>query len=444
MSDYLKPYSDQAISMALELGADSCDVIAQRGSSFFVSAQKGKVDKYKVSSANLIGIRVIKDHKVGLSYSEALETESITSMVKEALNVSAFASPDEHQAIVGPEHNYIETKSHLVQEDKSSTKDKIALALDLEAKVLESDKVNSSPYNGYSSSEGEVYYANHLGASCYQKDRTHSCYTSALASSGDKQAMYGHSMIGRTFGELSAQECSDVATRHALALLEGKALPTGRYDLIFEPDELAQIFGSFLSIFSAKAAMEGKNKFKDQLSQQVMDKRLSIYDRPTFRDGFAYSAFDDEGYLRQDLALVRSGQLESFYHNTITASYFGMKTTAHGARSPKGELGISGTQICIDPGLDEGIDKKRYIRVDSLKGLHSGTNPISGQFSLAIEGALVEDGQILQSVKDVTISGNFFELLKQVESVGSKVLANSMRSFFAPQIRFSNVSVAGS
>ncbi|SME97895.1 TldD/PmbA family protein [Pseudobacteriovorax antillogorgiicola] len=442
----LKTVGQQAIDLALELKADYCDVLGLRGNSFSLTAQGGAIDKYKVSSSNVLGIRVIKDQKVGLCYTEAMDPESVRQMVQQAVEVSKFSGVDEYQTIDVKEPEKIETKEKLYQPDDTPTEEKLAMALELESAVLGGGgHVKNSPYNGYGDGESEMIYLNHLGTYGYHRERSFSCYTSALTENDDRQAMYGVSMMGRKFQDLDPKYCADEALKYALPLLDGKAVATGKYDIIFSPDELDQIFSCFLSSFSAKAAMEGKNRFRDKVGSEVADSRLSLMDLPMYDQGFYYSSFDDEGVARRDLSLLKDGVLQSFYHNTATAKYFGTSTTAHGARSPKGALGVAGTQLVFAAGQDEEgtCHEGRYIQVIGLKGLHSGTNPISGQFSLAIDGILMNGDKVEQYVRDATISGNFFSLLNQVEAVSSKIHANSSKTFFAPTIRFGGVSVAG-
>ena len=442
----LKSLSEQAVNLASDLGASGCDIIAAKGSSFSLSAQQEKIDKFKVSSSNVMGIRIIKDNRIGLSYTEAVDDEAISKMVHKAVEVSQYSGEDEYQNIEVEKGEFVENNPDLYQSDDTETDSKLDLALALESEIKKGGpKVKNAPYNGYADGESEVLYLNHLGRSCYHKERSFSCYTTALTEHDGRQAMYGYSMMSRQFKDLKPGLCAEEALRFALPLLEGRSVPTGKYDLIFAPDELNQLFGCFLSVFSAKSAMEGKNKFRDQLGKSVADSRITIFDRPKYDGGFYYSSFDDEGVPRQDLCLVQGGELKSFYHNTATANYFDTKTTAHGARSPKGPLGVSGTHLVFDTGHDsnEQVQSGRYIKVIGLKGLHSGTNAISGQFSLAIDGILMNGNEVEQYVRDVTISGNFFSLLNQVESIGNTLEENTGKSFFAPLIKFGGISVAG-
>ena len=57
--------------------------------------------------------------------------------------------------------------------------------------------------------------------------------------------------------------------------------------------------------------------------------------------------------------------------------------------------------------------------ITELSGLHAGLNPISGDFSLIAKGQLVENGEIVRSVDQITVAGNFLAMMKGIETVGS-------------------------
>ncbi len=61
------------------------------------------------------------------------------------------------------------------------------------------------------------------------------------------------------------------------------------------------------------------------------------------------------------------------------------------------------------------------IIVDDLSGLHSGLNVVSGDFSLLASGFLVENGEVTKPVDQITIAGNFYDILKNVEEVASDI-----------------------
>ena len=85
------------------------------------------------------------------------------------------------------------------------------------------------------------------------------------------------------------------------------------------------------------------------------------------------------------------------------------------------------------------------VRIDQLMGMHSGANAISGDFSLAAKGMKIENGKLTTPVEQITISGNFYQLLKGIEAVG-----NDLKFGFpgacavgAPSVLVKGLSVAG-
>lgn len=438
----------QVLDLAEKAGVRACDVILQRGNSLSLQSVKGRIDKSKVTSTQVIGIRVIHDQKVGIAASESLDLPMLKMMVEQAKATSKYASVDPYQTIEQKNAaDMIQVPDEKQRTEDRPIQEKVDLAIRLEQDTLKSDsRIHNAPYSGYSDGEGEAFYANHLGSFCYQKDRSYSIYTSALAGTDGAQAMHFGSSVGRNFEDLDLSYCVGKASKTALSLLTGKALPTGRYDVIFTIDELENILGAHLSAFSGKAAMDGIGYYRDKIGEIVADSNLTIRDRPTMPEGYSFSVFDDEGLPRRDLTLVDKGRLQSFFHNSATARYFKLPSTAHASRGAKSSLGTSSTQLVIDTGKASKQDlyAGKVLKIISLKGLHSGTNSVSGHFSLAAEGVLFENNVEQQIVKDITLSGNFYEIIRNVQALGAEPKVSSSQSFFSPEIRFAGLSVAGS
>jgi PmbA protein len=59
------------------------------------------------------------------------------------------------------------------------------------------------------------------------------------------------------------------------------------------------------------------------------------------------------------------------------------------------------------------------ILITDLAGLHSGANTVSGDFSLSADGFLVEGGKVTRPVEQITVAGNFYDLLKNITAVGN-------------------------
>lgn len=436
-----------ALSYGLDKGAAACDLIWQDGQSFTLSAHGGGIDKYKVAGSRVLGVRTIREEKIGLASTEAATEEAIKIMVDDALQNSAFAGTDPLQTItVENSDDLIEDGEKICRPDTTPAKNKIDLALDLEKKIMEADsKVVACPHNGYSDNVSEHLYLNHLGTFCAHRERVFSCYTSALFKDGSHQSMHHKSSVSREFAGLNPAECVEESLEIGRGLLHGKPVPTARMDVIFDIEVWQSLLNCFLGLFSAKTAMEGKNSFKDKLGETIAHPAFSLRDAPMYTDGFQHISFDDEGMKKAELELVEGGVLRNFLHNSITAAFFGTRSTAHAARSARTPMGVSGSQFVIRPGEDaeDGLKSGRWLQVVQLQGLHSGTNAISGDFSLGATGFLHSDGA-RRPVREVTVSGNFFDLIRNIAGIGDRLHSSGSRSFFSPLIRFSDLSIAGS
>src|SRR5205814_1909872 len=53
------------------------------------------------------------------------------------------------------------------------------------------------------------------------------------------------------------------------------------------------------------------------------------------------------------------------------------------------------------------------LLVQSVSGVHSGVNPVSGDFSVAAEGLMIRDGQIAEPVREITIASTIQRMLKE-------------------------------
>lgn len=434
---------EELLGFTKKAGATDGDIILSRGESFSLSAQNNDIDKYKVSGACTIGVRAIVEDKIGLAYSESLDSDALEYAANKAVSNAkcSVASPHEkiRQGAVSNKHTEEKIEGPSVQE-------KIDFCLSLEADVKARDKrVSAVPYNGYSEGFAEKYYLNSNGASTYQSSNYFSCYTSALIKDGDASSMHYHGVMAKSFVDLNKKECVDESYTHALNWLEGKSVETGKYDVIFTIDCLEDLLGCFSNIFSGQGAMEKNNPFGEKLGQIPLSSKLTISDLPQYENAFKKYYFDDEGYTQEDLVLVENGMLKNFYHNTKTADFFGGSTTARASRGAKSSLGVSGTNIVISQGdtLEADLRKGRYFEIHSMQGLHSGANNISGNFSFAATGYLKEGDEIIQAVKGVTVAGNFHQMLKEISLVGNELFTTSYRSFFAPTLRFQDMSIAG-
>jgi PmbA protein len=257
--------------------------------------------------------------------------------------------------------------------------------------------------------------------------------------------MHGVPIMDKNLKLLNLDQCIDETLEHASNWLDAKPVPTGKYDVIFYMDALSELLEVFSNCFSAKEAIEKTNPWENKLNQEVAATNFTLIDSPLYNDALFHYHIDSEGMLKKDLTLIENGILKSFYHNTATAKYFSTASTGHASRDPRSSLNVTGTNLIIKAGKhsDSEVHDDTYLEIIDLMGLHSGGDPISGEFSFGASGYLCKNGKRLQPVKGITVAGNFNKLICGISRIGAELKHNNSRTLFGPLIRFSNLAVAG-
>ena len=437
----MKNIMNQVMENITKIKAEG-DLIFSTSKSLKMSAQRGEINEYKVSSAQILGVRVIKEGRVGISYTESLDNESLDLLVKQALQNAEVSEANLNEGILKLSGHGVDDLVIDETEVDIAHKTKKALELESEPKRLESRTV-AVPYNSYSEGEYESYYLSSNGRSTQSKDKSYTITSSALLDDNGKKANYYDYNISHTFEGLQWKSVVDTSLEHARNLLTEKPLPTGKYSVQFTVDSLKSLMDCFSNFYSAKSSIDKVNPWAAKIGEEVISKDLTIDDEPLYKDAFRVSKFDSEGVERKSLSLVKDGVLRSFYHNSNTAKVFNTQTTGHASRGPSSSLNVSGTHLVIN-----GKNKKplppKYLEVIQMDGLYSGANRVTGQFSVAIKGYVWENGQKTMTFGNITLSGNLIEMLKNVEVVGEKLVSSRDESFFTVPMMFHGVSVAGS
>ncbi len=436
--------AEQVLSLVREAGAEG-DLIVDQSQAISLKARDGELEEHKVTSAKIFGLRVIADDKVGTAYSEAADAESLASLVEQALTNASYANPEVHEKILENSQKLSTNDELLCPVEDATIEDRIELALRLERELAAKERVKNVPYNGVQDGVGERHVFSTAGLHAASRSRACSAFVYALIEEGDKNAMEGAGQVARKLGSLDSDSLIEKVYQDAIAILDGEPIPSAHYDVIFDAEMQVSLFGVFSMMFSGKSAKDGVNPMRDKVGELVADPRLTIIDRPDRAEGFGYSLFDDEGTPADAFELIKGGTLSSLIHNSMTASYFNAKSTGHATRGPRSTLGVGLHQLEIAPGeaSQSTLTDGQYLLVTDLTGLHSGANAISGEFSFGASGFLCEGDNRLQPVRNITVAGNFYTMLKNISLIGAEQHWNWQRSALMPSIRFADVAVSG-
>jgi len=223
--------------------------------------------------------------------------------------------------------------------------------------------------------------------------------------------------------------------------VSGKSLP-----VVFTPNGVASaLVMPLMAAFSGKTVLEGASPVGNKLGQKVFDSKLCLWDDPTVAYRPGSRPCDDEGVPSQRTSLVEKGTITSFLYDLQTAAQAGTRSTGNGSRGHSGLPAPAPSAFIIAPGsttFDEMVqDMKEGLVIEHLMGAEQG-NILGGDFSgNVLLGYKVENGKIVGRVKDTMVSGNIYQVLKQIAAIGKK--SSWVDSYLqTPHIYCSSLSVA--
>ena len=390
-----------------------------------VRVYEGEIESLSVAESQGVGIRVIADNRQGFAHAGTLDPAVLEETLAEARDNAVFGSPDEFFGLAEPD-GVDPPVLNLYNEALLGfgTEAKIDLALELERAVLAGDSrivgVESADYGDALSADA---IATTTGIRSTGRDT--SCYLTAysLASEGEEtQTGFGFS-VGREPGTLDVAVAANDAVERATRMLGATQPPTERVTVVLDPFVSAQFLGIIGGTLSGEAVLKGRSLFADRLGDQVAAAGVTLVDDPTNPEAFTASDADGEGLATRRNQLIGSGQLERFLHNSYTGRRSGSASTGSAVRGYASTPGVGCQALSLVPGdrapeeLIAGIENG--VLVQGVSGLHSGVNPVSGDFSTGAEGLLIRNGELAEPVREITIASTLQRMLLDVAAVGS-------------------------
>lgn len=443
----IKLFIDKVFEKANELKLDDFEIYFVSSESESIKVFKGEVDTYSNSQNMGISFRTKVNNKMGYSYTESLEEEDILPLIEKAISNAKIIENLDVVDIYDKKSEYKKLNSFNEELQNIPTEDKINFLLTAEKTAFNlSTKVKSVNYCVIGSGNGENIIKNSKGLNLSHKSNNIYAYIAVVVEDGESIKNDSAYIVTNNFYDMDPIKLATEAVNKALAKLNSVSIESKVYNVIIENDVFADLLGSMSGIFSAEAVQKGVSKFKDKLNTKVASDIVTIVDNPHLENGYGSAPFDAEGVPTEEKKLIENGILNTYLYNLKTAKKDNVKTTGNAAKGGyKGTMGISSFNLYLENGnksFTELLETlKDGILITGFSGLHSGLNSISGDFSLATEGFLVEDGKIKKPLNQITSAANFFELLENIEYIGNDLKFN-LSGVGSPSILVKNISIS--
>ena len=391
---------------------------------FQVKVYDGEVESLSSAEPRGAGVRVIVGGRVGFAYTTDLTEPGMRQVVEAARDNATYATEDDAVGLAGAWTGPVDEIEGLIDKAQSGLdpQRKIDFAIEVEQATRRVDKRLRTEEAGYSDSESEVAIATSTGVAGSYRRTDAWCYSVAIATEGDDTEIGFEFDLARGLDQLDPEAVARHAAEKALSSLGAEKIPSGRMPIVLDPYVAGQFLGVLGVALTGEAVQKGRSLFAGRIGEQVADPRVTMIDDGRWLGAPGASPWDAEGVPTQRTSVISGGVLESLLYDLTSARREDRSSTGNASRAGfKSAPGPSPSNLALEATGE--TPEQVFARagdglwVHQFHGVHSGTNPVSGDFSVGVTASLLRDGQPVKPVKEVTIAAPMLDILSRIECV---------------------------
>lgn len=443
-------FKTAVIAAAKDAGLNDYELYCTESSSTSVETIKTELKAFSTNSSLGVCFRCIADGHLGYASTQDLTAEEASLLVTRAIENASSIEKEEPAFLHGTGDQY-QSLTRAPHETPSSSA-LIDYALSLQSKLISADsRVLDNSETACTTQTSFRALCNSKGLDLSEETAFDYAYASAIVSDGS--SMYDGFSVGvGALAKLSQETIVREAVEEAISSIGYTSVPSGKYSVVFSGRVIASLLSAYASVFSAENAQKGLSLLAGKEGSEIAASIVTLTDDPLYPDAPTPCTFDAEGVATCRKNVIEQGRLTTLLHNLTTAAAAGVKTTGNAYKaSYASSVDIRPYSFYLNPGEaspeDLFAEAENGITITSIEGLHAGANPISGDFSLSSGGYRIENGKKAGPIKNFTVSGNFFTLLKEIERIGNDLtfqrgVLGSCRCG-SPSLLVRNMTIAG-
>ncbi|MEA1958736.1 MAG: TldD/PmbA family protein [Chloroflexota bacterium] len=420
--------------------AEEAEVYFVKSKDTPVGWESNRLKLMESSESTAVSLRIIKNGRIGFASTTRLDDPQ--ALVDMAVDTSQFGA--EARFSFPEPQSYPQVAVHDGEVDEIDVDEMVAMGNDLVARLIahEPELVCEGQV---AKSESEVRILNSRGG---QAEYLKSYFAVAIEGTliRDTDMLFVGDMDVSCHPIRDIQKLAESTVEQLELARRTASISTGSYPVILTPKGVINAFSTPMALaVNGKMVLEGASPLGGRLGEQMFDSALTIWDDPTVDYRPASRPCDGEGVPSQRTPLIENGVVRNFLYDLQTAALAGGRSTGSGSRARGGLPAPSTSAVIINEGATAYTDMLRDIKeglvVEMLIGAGQG-NVLGGEFSgNVLLGYKVENGEIVGRVKDTMISGNMYDVLKEITAIGSESewVAGALRT---PAIYLSSMAVA--
>lgn len=419
------------IEILKELGAEKAECTYKRSKKYEVNIHHGEVALIRTNSSNNILLKSIKGNKCGKYELNKIDPESLQRAAKETISLMESSQEDDAHDI-SPK---VENKSF---KDGSNSPDLELMCKRLEdfyyegrkryPKVLFEECVLDFTYT-------EEFFSNTNGVEFKTFKGVYTFSMVFCSKDEENTSSFNYTVLNRSSidQDLIEWDTIDKLLQESEDQLNAKSISESfKGDIIISPSQLHMFTYYFIEHLTVSRFITDSSVLKDKIGKSVAGPRLTIHSAVNDKRISDKKFVTTDGFEARDMPIVEGGILKNYL------------LEQYGARKTSNKRSDSYCDSIIIENGDENIDDMiKTVKKGILLRRFSFGNPgDNGDFSgVAKNSYYIEDGEIKFPIKEVMITGNLFELFKNIKSISKET--DNFGSAVIPWVKVSDLNISG-
>lgn len=396
-------FAEQFSQYARQHGVNALRFHIEQAERRAVDIFKGEADSFSASKVNQVYIEADVNGALGSAFTEDVSEAAFPGLV-EMLKASAAHS----EAVFRPLPPIAPGKTRVADNTDIAGVAPRLLALERQMLALDSRVSTASVRGGFVSRK--VTLAGSDGAQASDSYGAVMMGFRVVAKDGGQTQTCNEHIVCPAFVDPTPYGLE--AARRAVSLLGAQPCDGGQYPVVFEGPVFSRILEAYIPCFYATRVQRGTSLMAGKLGEAVAAQGLILREDPA---GLVLRSFDDEGAPAAAKNIIDDGVLKRYLHRGGEQGGNGYRPSYRAAVQD----GYTNIQLVpggqSQPALEALCAKvENGLLIHECDGIFAGANPISGAFSLISKGWMIKDGKIDRPVSQITVGGNFFDLLQNI------------------------------
>ncbi len=409
-------------SVLSKLSCDYAEVRISAGTTTAIILSGESVDTMSSGESIRGSVRVLNNGSWGfVSFNDLRDFERFA---KRGVEISSRIEREQKTGIVAYKPIRFRYKTPVVKDfSQIPLEEKLNLA-DKYNRILRSSKSIQTTRTTYMDLASQYLYVNSEGSQVIYDKSFCGISFNSVAKEGNIVQPFGDSIAGYGGFDIveNREDAAERVNKVAIDLLRAEPVDGGKYNIVID-QKLAGVFihEAFGHLSEADFIYENDSMREImELGRHFGPEELNVVDDGSMPELPGFIPFDDEGITPEKTFLVKNGLLTGRLHSRETSFKMNEKPTGNArAISPLSEPIVRMTNTYVA----NGNRSREEIFDEAGDGIYA-VDVIGGQTNLEMftfsagYGYKIKNGRIATMLRDIVLSGNVFQTLKNIKMIG--------------------------